>query len=128
MQISKETWEKLWKCKIQDRLKLMLWKVGAGALKTRGGLGRILQCEESEEFLCPLRRNVVEDSIHLLVHCDVAGQAWRESMWPIQMDRIPLSSPISLVLWTLVGEAFAMAEAATLAKKRKWTRVILESD
>lgn len=77
MIVEKETWEKLWKCKIQDWLKLMLWKVGADAFKTRGGLGRILHCEDSKEFLCPLCRNGVEDTIHLIAFCDVASQAWR---------------------------------------------------
>lgn len=75
----------------------MLWKVGAGALKTKGGLGRILHCEDSEEFLCPLCRNGVEDTIHLIAFCDGAGQAWRGSMWLIQWERIPCSSPSELV-------------------------------
>lgn len=46
--ICKKTWDKLWKCKTQD--KILLWKVGVGALKTRGCLGRIIQCEDSKEF------------------------------------------------------------------------------
>lgn len=36
------SWNRVWKLKLQDKLKLMLWKVAAGAIKTKGALGRIL--------------------------------------------------------------------------------------
>lgn len=44
------TWGRLWKLKLQDRLKLTLWKVTAGALETRGAPARILRCEDEVAF------------------------------------------------------------------------------
>lgn len=66
------TWGRLWKLKLQDRLKLLLWKVAAGALKTKGALARIIHCEEEEGFLCPFCHLVLEDTLHLLVGCSIA--------------------------------------------------------
>lgn len=50
----------------------MLWKVAAGALKTKGKLGRLLRREDEEAFVCPLCKLVPEDTLHLMVTCSVA--------------------------------------------------------
>lgn len=54
----------------------MIWKVAVGALKTRGALGKILWQEIEEQFLCPLCKFAPEDSLHLLVFCNVATKVW----------------------------------------------------
>lgn len=96
MPLDKKSWSILWKAKLQDRLKLLLWKVAVGALKSRGALGRILQRENEEQFQCPLCRSAPEDTLHLLVNCNVATKIWRESPWAIRMDCIPFASAAEL--------------------------------
>lgn len=46
---------------------MVLWKVAARALKTKGGLGRLLDRSEEEAFQCPLCQEFPEDTVHLLV-------------------------------------------------------------
>lgn len=61
---------------MQDRPKLMLWKVASGALKTRGLLGRIFHQENEEAFKCLMCQQDLEESLHLLVYCPIACTAW----------------------------------------------------
>lgn len=68
-----------------------------GALRTRGALGRKLQREYDESFLCPLCTLAPKDSLHLLVSCVMVDKAWRESLWAISLKHIPLSSPTELI-------------------------------
>lgn len=92
-----KSWGRLWKLKIQDRLKLLLWKIAAEALKTKGALARILHCEEEVSFLCPFCHLALEDTIHLLVRCSVAFIMWRESPWAIHMDVLNPESAACLI-------------------------------
>lgn len=76
-----------------------------GALRTQGALGRRLHCEAEEAFLCPLCKLALEDSLHLLVSCDVADKVWRESVWAISLHRIPFSFPADLLRVILAADA-----------------------
>lgn len=62
--------------------------MAAGALKTRGALGRIFHCKDEDSFLCPFCNCAPEDPVHLLVCCSIAVIAWRESPWSSPMDFI----------------------------------------
>lgn len=77
--LRRRTWDKLWKLRVQDRLKLILWKVEVGAIKTREALGRIFHREDEDQFRCPLCKDFPEDTLHLFVHCHVVEKAWCES-------------------------------------------------
>lgn len=95
------SWSRLWKLKVQEKLKVMLWKVAAGVLRTKGALGRLLHYKFEEGFLCPLCRQASEDTIHLMVHCSVATTTWRESPWFVPVDTLRLETPASLVYTVL---------------------------
>lgn len=99
------TWGRLWKVNLQDNLKLTLWKVAAGVLKTRGALARILHYEDENAFQCPFCKKSLEDSIHLLVRCSVASIAWRESSWAILMDALNLETSGELIKMVLLAES-----------------------
>lgn len=100
MPLNKKSRSMLWNAKIRDRLKLLIWKVVVGALKYLGALGRILRREE-QQFQCPLCRNASEDTLHLMVNCNVASRIWRESPWAVRMDCIPFASSTDLVYYIL---------------------------
>ncbi|KAB1213575.1 hypothetical protein CJ030_MR5G010506 [Morella rubra] len=95
--LDKASWGRLWKLKLHDRLKMLLWQIAAGALKNKGALARVLGREEEESFLCSFCRQAPEDSIHLLVRCSVACIAWRESPWAFPMDALNLGSTEALI-------------------------------
>lgn len=90
-------WERIWKCKLQDKLKLTLWKVVASAMKARGLLGGIFHMEDAESFLCPFCHQATEDSLHLFFRCSMACVVWRTFAWPVHMDSILLSNAAEMV-------------------------------
>lgn len=77
---------------------MMLWKVAARALKTRGALGKRLNKEEDDEFLCPLCKQATEDTLHLILKCLVACVVWRESNWAIRWEALPMANLVELVV------------------------------
>lgn len=108
------SWEKLWRLKLQDRLKLTLWKVASGVLKTRGNLARILHCEDEAAFQCHFCKQYPEDTIHLLVRCSVAAIPRRESPWAIPMDSLDLVSPRDLIYTVLNADSVLRVSKACL--------------
>lgn len=63
--------------------------------KNQRSFGRIIHREDEEQFLCPLCKEFLEDSLHLLVNCNVAVKAWRESPWAIQLNMLHLENILS---------------------------------
>ncbi|GLT68009.1 hypothetical protein SLA2020_402740 [Shorea laevis] len=87
-------WKELWKLKLNDRLKLFLWKIAWNILPT----GDRLQFFQpvSPLKLCPLCK-AAEDSLHhLFFRCDIARVIWRNSPWPL--DSTVLNFP-SMMDW-----------------------------
>ncbi|KAB1223477.1 hypothetical protein CJ030_MR2G012474 [Morella rubra] len=85
--LDEASWGKLWKLRLQDRLKILLWQVAAGALKTKGSLARILGCEEEESFQCPLCRKLRR----------IASIYWCGVAWLALLGE----SPLGLSSWML---------------------------
>lgn len=59
-------WKVLWKTKIQERLKVFLWRILVGALPTRC---RIFSMTGVGEQLCGLCNGEIETEIHLFKEC-----------------------------------------------------------
>lgn len=77
----------------------MLWKVAAGALKTRGSLGRRLNQEEEEEFLCPLCK------LARILRCLIAFVVWKELNWAMRWNELPIANPAELVNFILHADS-----------------------
>lgn len=74
-------WKELWKLKLNDRLKLSLWKIAWNILPTDDRLKffQPVYCLK----LCLLCQ-AAEDSLHhLFFKCDIARVVWRNSPWPL---------------------------------------------
>lgn len=121
------TWMRLWKLKLQDKLKLLLWKVATGAMRTMGALGRILHTEFEEGFLCLLCGQMPEDAIHLFVHCSVANIAWRESPGAVQIDMLSLDSTATLISTVLHADSVLHLDKDNLKAFALNATVVLDS-
>lgn len=62
-------WKKLWKSRLHNRLKFLLWKILTGALPTRKLLAWRFHVDNS---LCPFCSQAEEDVIHLFFLCSFA--------------------------------------------------------
>lgn len=81
-------WKKVWSLRIQDCLKLFLWKFLQAALPIQGLLAPFLSSTSSVGFLCPLCGLAMETTEHLFMRCQLARFAWHESSWPLHMKLV----------------------------------------
>ena len=88
--LKKKEWKHLWKLKLQERLKLLLWKIANNSLPAKAILcSRLNICED----LCPRCNSEQETIEHVFFKCPFAIIVWRNSVWPINFIGMP-SQPI----------------------------------
>lgn len=74
-------WKGLWKLKLQDRLKLLFWKISHNILPTKTLINTVIPLKE-DHLLCPLCKSEPEDLSHLFLNCFYSKILWRHSNWP----------------------------------------------
>lgn len=87
-------WKFLWKLKAPERIKLLLWRVGANALPTRDNLMIRMEVDNPNCLLC---NQVLESPIHLFFKCSAAKAIWFASCWSFKSDQVPLHSNLDMV-------------------------------
>ncbi|XP_059460221.1 uncharacterized protein LOC132189495 [Corylus avellana] len=93
--LAPKQWKLLWNLKLNDRLKLFLWKIAWDIIPSKTRLNAVFPIPPADLF-CPLC-NVEEDSLsHLFFRCFFARVSWRYSHWPL--DSMKWSS-LSLSDW-----------------------------
>ncbi|KAB1219217.1 hypothetical protein CJ030_MR3G001300 [Morella rubra] len=90
-------WRFLWQLKIQDRLKLFLWRCALDAFPFRGKIQAIVGRGNDEYGLCPLCSDFCETGLHLFFSCRVAKALWRECAWPLHVEQLPFDYLAQLV-------------------------------
>lgn len=81
-----EIWKMLWRLKIHEHLKILLWKLAWDILPTRGKIAERIEGSGEEETLCGLCNCAVEPSKYILLDCVYARILWRHSPW--KMDSL----------------------------------------
>ena len=66
-------WQKLWKMKIHERVKMLVWRIGMNILPTKENLAQRLGLEDKE---CSLCHEEIESCTHLFFQCNVARAIW----------------------------------------------------
>ena len=69
---------KIWKSKIQDRLKMVLWRVASDILPTKEKLTRFFPAMDPK---CPRCDASLESSLHLFVYCHSTRFLWAGNEW-----------------------------------------------
>ncbi|XP_035542827.1 uncharacterized protein LOC118345276 [Juglans regia] len=80
-------WKMLWSLKVQDRLKLMVWKIFCNILPTRSLLKSCLSLS-NDQALCPICLSAEETTTHLFLECPFSRILWRKSPWPVNIDTL----------------------------------------
>ena len=82
-------WQKIWKIKAHDRIKMLLWRIGSNALPTKNNLALRIGTSDPSCVLCG---SEPESAIHLFFHCQVARAIWFGCSWGIRMDKMNIAS------------------------------------
>ncbi|KAF5469211.1 hypothetical protein F2P56_013300, partial [Juglans regia] len=77
-------WKKLWAVKLQDRLKLFLWKVYNDILPTQLSLSHCLPIADNQIY-CSLCHMENESLDHLFLNCIYSRVLWRNAPWPLDI-------------------------------------------
>ena len=87
-------WLKFWKCKMHERLKTLIWRIGCGALPTNlnffSGMAKGDPC-------CPLCNADVESIAHLFFKCQAKKMFWFGTCWVIRVDLFLVNEDIDVV-------------------------------
>jgi hypothetical protein len=76
-------WHKFWKCKMHERLKTLIWRIGCGALPTNlNFFTRMAKGDPS----CPLCNADFEFVAHLFFKCQATKMFWFGTCWGIRAD------------------------------------------
>ena len=78
-----EHWKMLWKSKMHERLKLLLWRIVCKSLPVREILSKRFPIPN---ISCPVCGEEVETVEHVFIRCPITVQAWANSVWPLNMD------------------------------------------
>ena len=79
------TWQKLWKLKLHERLKIFVWRIGSNTLPTRLNVAKRTGFRDTT---CPLCGNKEESYAHLFLQCTMVKPLWFGLSWGILPDRI----------------------------------------
>ncbi|KAL0007666.1 hypothetical protein SO802_009168 [Lithocarpus litseifolius] len=76
-------WMKLWKARLPERIKLLLWRIGAGCLPTKENLiTRLIHIDST----CTLCKSFSESYMHLFFECPIARVIWFSACWGYRAD------------------------------------------
>ena len=95
----------IWKTRIQERLKMVLWRVAANCLPMRD---QRLWYDANANTNCHLCNTGQESTIHLFINCPLARALWFSSQWGISIDNCELSTSAQFIHF-LLGPPFQEA-------------------
>uniref|UniRef100_A0A2N9F619 Reverse transcriptase zinc-binding domain-containing protein n=2 Tax=Fagus sylvatica TaxID=28930 RepID=A0A2N9F619_FAGSY len=76
-----EKWKALWKLKIHERYKILIWRIANGILPTRLTMAQKVGLGDT---ICPFCRGCEELIDHLFFKCSVSRALWFGTSWAIQ--------------------------------------------
>jgi ribonuclease HI len=84
-------WKKLWKCRMHERLRTLVWRIGSGALPTN--LNFFTRMAKGDPC-CPLCKAEVESVAHLFFKCSETKMFW---CWGIRPNIFVVNEDIDVV-------------------------------
>uniref|UniRef100_A0A2N9I911 Protein kinase domain-containing protein n=1 Tax=Fagus sylvatica TaxID=28930 RepID=A0A2N9I911_FAGSY len=87
-------WKKLWKCRMHERLRTLVWRIGSGVLPTN--LNFFTRMAKGDPC-CPLCKVEVESVAHLFFKCSETKMFWFGTCWGIRPDMFVVNEDIDVV-------------------------------
>ena len=82
-------WKALWKLKLHDRFKVLVWRIASGVLPTKLNFAQKVGFGDTR---CPFCLDEEESLEHLFFKCHISKAIWFGSMWALRSDLISLST------------------------------------
>uniref|UniRef100_A0A2N9EZP9 Reverse transcriptase domain-containing protein n=1 Tax=Fagus sylvatica TaxID=28930 RepID=A0A2N9EZP9_FAGSY len=92
--LSDPIWKKLWKCKLHECLKILVWRIGSGVLPTNS---KVFPRISQGTPYCPLCKTEVEMVPHLFFQCCATKMFWFGSCWGLRVDLLLVLSDFDVV-------------------------------
>lgn len=80
--MQKAEWKKFWKSKIQEKLKLLLWRIVWKSLPAWEILNKRFPIPD---LCCPICGEEEETIEHIFIRCPITVQVWANSTWPLNI-------------------------------------------
>lgn len=78
-------WMQIWRLKVPQRVKILLWRMARGCLPPQCNLARChIPCEEE----CPMCTNGTESDLHLFFQCTQVVQVWSVTNFAAEVHRL----------------------------------------
>ncbi|XP_075636798.1 uncharacterized protein LOC142609041 [Castanea sativa] len=77
-------WMKLWKARIPERIKMLLWRIGTNSIPTKENLSCRL---EHIDPVCTLCKSVSESCVHLFFGWHISRALWYTACWGFRLDQ-----------------------------------------
>lgn len=87
-------WNCIWKAKLHERHKTMIWRIAIGFLPTKDKLSRLV---DIGDIYFPLYSLEIESSLHLFALCPIAKAVWFSSKWGLRMDSFGFSLVVDFI-------------------------------
>lgn len=81
--LSKKEWNILWNAKLQDRLKLLVWRIAWEALPVRSRVSAFMRQTDDYATLCPLCQGEMERMVHIFLSCPLIGSGMGQGVMTI---------------------------------------------
>lgn len=86
---------------LQDRLKLLLWKIAAEAIPVKAPSFLSLGSLSDTTTLCPFCQEHAESILHVFHGCQLARALWSLSAWPLAISRFSFACPADWIRFIL---------------------------
>ena len=87
-------WQSLWKLKLHDRTKMLLWRIGVGILPTKENLAHRIVLEDIN---CSLCQEDTKSRVHLFAQCPAARAIWFGCKWGLRTGNLQVSNNSDIV-------------------------------
>ena len=77
-------WMKLWKARMLERMKMLLWRIGTNSISTKENLSCRL---EHIDPVCTLCKSESELCVHLFFECHISRALWYMACWGFRPDQ-----------------------------------------
>ena len=88
----------IWKSKLHDRLKMLLWRIAANMLPSKEVIGKF---NGNIDRCSPLCSSTNESSLHLFTVCTIAKAIWFQSQWGLRMEAIVFKSTSDFICFLI---------------------------
>ena len=92
--LSDQMWKNIWKIKVLERVRMLLWRIATYTIPVKEVLGQRLELDNQECVLC---QDGQETSSHLFFHCPVAKAIWFSSCWGLRALNYNIKSNMDII-------------------------------